>query len=69
MPNKYNYFAVIQQKAGSSFEDVEVFEVNSKYCFKEQNEYEDFKYLKKEYKLMGYPIRVIHRKKQKTKNK
>lgn len=70
--NKYKYFKVIQQHFGQGWEDVSVYTTNSQ--FKVQGQV--FETLKSgrqielcpcsldliEYKLQGYPTRVINRK-------
>ncbi len=58
MKTKYTYIKVIQQHFGT-WEDVSEYETNS------QGTPKDSLLLKsdlKEYKLMGYPVRVIRRK-------
>ena len=57
--NKYNYFKVIQQNYGQGFEDVSEYQTNSKGTTKDR---ELLKHDLKEYRLMGYPTKVIQRK-------
>jgi hypothetical protein len=57
--NKYNYNKVIQQNYGQGYEDVSTYKTNS------QGTTNDKKLLMhdlREYRLMGYPTRVIFRK-------
>jgi hypothetical protein len=72
--NKYNYFKVIQQNYGQGFEDVSEYQTNSQGKPKEYTQvkfasgtYRDtketlLKHDLKEYRLMGYPTRVVQRK-------
>jgi len=72
--NKYNYLAVIQQYYGQGWEDVSEYECNSKYenLEKSGSFYTDAKGRQrerslinhdlKEYRLTGYPTRLIFRK-------
>jgi hypothetical protein len=57
--NKYNYFKVIQQNYGQGFEDVSEYQTNSQGITKDR---ELLKHDLKEYRLMGYPTRVVQRK-------
>jgi hypothetical protein len=63
-PNKYNYLRVIQQNFGHGWEDVSQYLSDSYFITTEKHT--DGKSLLKhdlgEYKLMGYPTRVINRK-------
>lgn len=57
--NKYQYTKVIQQNYSQGWEDVSEYECNSKGIA------QDGKLLRhdlKEYKLLGYPTRIIQRK-------
>lgn len=65
--NKYTYLKVIQQSYGQGWEDVSEYETDSQGLPKERSYvngklrvelYADLK----EYKLLGYPTRVIKRK-------
>lgn len=60
---KYQYFKVIKQKYSSEygFEDVSVYETNSNFSFKTNEERETFKSDLKEYKTLGYPVSVTRR--------
>ena len=60
MKNRYNYNLVIQQNFNGSYgwEDVSEYEVNSAYV---GGDYDLWKHDVKEYRLMGYPTRTIHR--------
>lgn len=69
--NKYSYVKVIQQNYGQGWEDVSEYECNAGYYPKEATiKVVDGKYIHshlykddlKEYRLMGYPTRVINRK-------
>lgn len=57
--NKYNYLLVIQQNYSNVWEDVSEYEATS---MKRPKEARLFHEDKKEYKLLGYPTRVIFRK-------
>jgi len=57
--NKYTYLKVIQQNYGQGWEDVSEYETNSQGITKDS---ELLKHDLKEYRLMGYPTRVIQRK-------
>lgn len=58
--NKYKYLLVIQQNFNSPYgwEDVSEYEVNSQFL---RGDYGLWKHDVKEYRLMGYPTRTIHR--------
>ncbi len=56
---KYIYLKVIQQNYGQGWEDVSEYETNSQGITKDS---ELLKHDLKEYRLMGYPTRVIQRK-------
>lgn len=63
---KYNYVAVIQQYFGS-WEDVSEYDTDSKgnckkYEVREGKYKSELQHDLKEYRLMGYPCRVINRK-------
>jgi hypothetical protein len=63
--NKYNYLKVIQQNYGQGWEDVSEYETNSTGTPKEYIEGSVqtlFRHDLKEYKMLGYPTRVINRK-------
>lgn len=71
--NKYSYVKVIQQHYGQCWEDVSEYECNSVGMPKEFIHYEKVNGISKpsisllrndlkEYKLMGYPTRVVMRK-------
>jgi hypothetical protein len=72
--NKYTYLNVIQQNYGQGWEDVSEYEANSQFINLEKSGvfYEDKKGRKreywltthdlKEYRLTGYPTRIINRK-------
>lgn len=71
--NKYTYLKVIQQNYGQGFEDVSKYETNSQGTPKEFKEFEKVDGVHKrpvsllrldlkEYRLLGYPTRVIFRK-------
>jgi len=69
--NKYTYLKVIQQNFGQGWEDVSEYETNSQGVTKELSDKVINKYGHrlsllqhdlKEYRLMGYPTRVIQRK-------
>ena len=73
METKYNYLKVIQQNYGQGWEDVSEYETNSQGEPKEFHEYPVIdgkhrqtislvRYDLAEYKLTGYPTRVIGRK-------
>lgn len=74
MANKYNYLAVIQQHYGQSWEDVSEYETDSQYrnFDKSGSYYTDKKGRQRErsliahdlteYRLSGYPTRLINRK-------
>lgn len=78
--NKYNYLAVIQQHYGQGWEDVSEYECDSQYRNFEKSGsfYIDSKGRTKErsliahdlaeYRLTGYPTRLIHRKELNTAN-
>ena len=57
--NKYTYLKVIQQNYGQGWEDVSEYETNSQFITKDR---ELLKHDLKEYRLTGYPTRVIQRK-------
>jgi hypothetical protein len=57
--NKYNYFKVIQQNYGQGFEDVSEYQTNSQGTTKDR---ELLKHDLKEYRVLGYPTRVVQRK-------
>lgn len=71
--NKYDYSKVIQQHYGQGWEDVSEYETDSQYlnfeksgCFYtdskgRQKEYSLIGYDLKEYRLTGYPTRLIKR--------
>jgi hypothetical protein len=62
--NKYNYYKVIQQYFGS-WEDSSFYETNSTfYANKETRDL--LKHDLAEYRMMGYPVRVIKRKELKN---
>lgn len=68
--NKYTYLKVIQQNYGQGWEDASEYETDSQGNPKEKLFIRDpsktttlLKYDLKEYKLTGYPTRVIRRKK------
>ena len=73
--NKYNYLKVIQQNYGQGWEDVSEYETNSQgvpkeYTDKVLNKYGHklslLSHDLKEYRLLGYPTRVIKRKELNT---
>lgn len=75
--NKYNYLKVIQQNYGKGWEDVSEYETNSSGVPKEFHEFPKVDGVSKrkislvrhdlaEYKLTGYPTRVISRKELNT---
>lgn len=74
---KYNYFNVIQQNYGQGWEDVSEYETNSQFTPKEVSDKLSPTGRKeslqshdlREYRLMGYPTRVISRKQLNTPNK
>ena len=80
MTTKYNYFKVIQQNYGQGWEDVSFYETKSDYInFEKSGKTRVNKYGKTveislishdiaEYRLMGYPTRLINRKELKTIN-
>jgi len=65
MINKYVYYKVIQQNF-NSWEDVDFFEVKSSYTCKNLADRKELNQLIKDYKLMGYPVRVVNRKEENT---
>jgi len=79
-PNKYNYLRVIQQNYGQGWEDVSTYETDSTFTKLEKSDkFEETKGGRKikiyyslltldirEYKLLGYPTRVINRKEPNT---
>jgi len=81
--NKYNYLLVIQQNTGQGWEDVSEYKANSKGKCLELHELTEISKKTgfpitrkislclndaKEYRLMGYPTRVIFRKVQAVSN-
>jgi hypothetical protein len=56
---KYNYNKVIQQNYGQGWEDVSEYETNSQGTTKDKSL---LMHDLKEYRLLGYPTRVIFRK-------
>ncbi len=76
--NKYNYLSVIQQHYGQGWEDVSEYECNSQYINFEKSGsfYTDSKGRQRElslithdlreYRLTGYPTRLINRKELNT---
>ena len=78
MSNKYNYFKVIQQHCGQGWEDVSFYETKSDYINREKsgktavNKYGKTYEISliahdiAEYRLTGYPTRLINRKELKT---
>ena len=80
MKNKYNYIAVIQQNYGQGWEDVSEYETDSQYRnFEKSGSFYTDKYGRQrerslithdiaEYRLTGYPTRLIHRKELKEPN-
>lgn len=58
---KYEYSKVIQQNYGNGYEDVSMYKTNSTNTIKDKSELNCFRNDLKEYKLMGYPTRVINR--------
>lgn len=59
--NKYNYYRVIQQRYDQGWEDVSYYESNSAGILNKENR-ELLNHDLKEYRLMGYPTRVVDRK-------
>lgn len=59
---KYEYSKVIQQNYGNGYEDVSMYKTNSTNTIKDKSELNCYRNDLKEYKLMGYPTRVINRK-------
>jgi hypothetical protein len=57
--NKYSYNKVIQQNYGQGWEDVSQYETNSQGTTKDKSL---LMHDLKEYRLLGYPTRVIFRK-------
>lgn len=78
MKTKYNYFKVIQQNYGQSWEDCSHYQTKSDYLSHEKSgifatnskgkQYERslLAYDLEQYRIMGYPTRVINRKELKT---
>jgi hypothetical protein len=66
MKRKYNYFKVIQQYYSESYgwEDVSFYETDSTF-YQPKNERELLTHDLKEYRLTGYPTRVIRRREKK----
>jgi len=72
--NKYTYYSIIQQNYGQGWEDVSHYETNSQYLnFEKSGKTRVNKYGKTveislishdiaEYRLLGYPTRLINRK-------
>ena len=68
--NKYKYIKVIQQNYGQGWEDCSEYETDSKYSVKEYTDKQNIRGRKisllrsdlAEYRLLGYPTRVIKRK-------
>lgn len=56
--NKYRYIKVIQQRYGQGWEDCSEYETNSNFITKDRDLLRSDL---KEYKLMGYPTRVVQR--------
>lgn len=57
--NKYNYLLVIQQSFGYGWEDVDSFDTK-------ETERNEISKCYREYKLMGYPTRIISRRELNT---
>lgn len=78
MSNKYEYYRVIQQNYGQGWEDVSFYETKSNFIsFEKSGKTKVNKYGKvveisliqhdlNEYRLTGYPTRLINRKQLKT---
>lgn len=60
---KYQYFIVIKQKYSNEygFEDVSVYETNSNFSFKTNEEKEAYKKEWRNLKWNGYPIKISKR--------
>jgi hypothetical protein len=59
--NKYNYYRIIQQYCGGSWSDASHYETDSSYHHNKESR-DLLKHDLAEYRIMGYPVRVISRK-------